>query len=802
MAIKKFAILLATTSLFAVPAMAQDAAVGDAGDGASAFGEIVVTANKRSENLSKVGASITAITGEALQERQIVSLGDLAAVVPGLQFAATTSNTPVFTLRGIGFNENSLGVYPAVSVYIDQAPLPFPVMTSHSAYDLERVEVLKGPQGTLFGQNSTGGAINYIAAKPTPEFSYGGDVSYGRFNQVSANMFVSGPLSDTLAVRVAATGLRMDPWQRSVTRPDDRNGKQEYYAGRFLADWKPADGVSFLLNVNGWFDKSDPQALQIVGKRPVDPINQPAKPIYINAPLVAGNARDADWTAIAFDPSDGTYKDFSPRQDRKFYQVSLRADIDVADDITLTSLTTYNHFRQTQATDADGMQAVSFNNQNDGKARSLLQELRLANGASNAFRWIVGGNYESSKTFEFFDNRYIDDAVNNPNTLFINGAADIGRAKFSNYAAFANGEYDLTGQIKAIAGVRYTRSKIDNYNCGFAQPGYNYNLLLNTIGATLGKVPFTPVGTGPGQCVTLNENQVPGEPYEATLKQSNVSWRAGLNYQITPLTLVYGSVSRGYKAGSFPTLGAASFGSLRPVTQEKVTAFELGVKTRTADGLIALNAAAFYSDYRDKQVKGKIIDNPNLFGPIAALVNVPKSRIYGFEADVTVRPLEGLTVTANGTYLNAKIKKYSGIDVNGAQHDFNGQPLPFTPKWSGSIDVDYRHDTGNGAPFAGFTVTGRTNTDAELGAGDIFFPTGLPGQQLAAGVTAPYQIPGYAVVDGRLGYEASSGWKAYLWGKNIFNRYYIVNAITGSDTVARAAAMPATYGVTLAIKMP
>src|SRR5258708_3152221 len=176
--------------------------------------EIIVTANKRSENLSKVGATITAISNEDLQERKIESLADLAGAIPGLNFAQTFTNTPIYTLRGVGFNESSIGVYPAVSIYIDQTPLPFPVLASHSSFDLERVEVLKGPQGTLFGENSTGGAVNFIAAKPTSTYQAGGDVSFGRFNEVDANVYVSGPLSEQLLGRIAVNAVSSGDWQQ------------------------------------------------------------------------------------------------------------------------------------------------------------------------------------------------------------------------------------------------------------------------------------------------------------------------------------------------------------------------------------------------------------------------------------------------------------------------------------------------------------------------------------------------------------------------------------------------------------
>lgn len=213
--------------------------------------------------------------------------------------------------------------------------------------------------------------------------------------------------------------------------------------------------------------------------------------------------------------------------------------------------------------------------------------------------------------------------------------------------------------------------------------------------------------------------------------------------------------------------------------------------------MLTFNAAGFYYDYRNKQIKSKIIDFPNLFGPIDALVNVPKSRIWGFEADATLRPFKGLTVSANGTYLNSKVQKFTGFDINGASRNFSGVPLTYTPKWSGSLDVDYRVDLGSGKPFVGATVVARTKVDAQLGAAGINFPNDGFFGSLAPGVKNPYVIPGYATVDARLGWESNHGWKAFVWGRNIFNKYYFTSVIPGSDSVARLAGMPATYGVTL-----
>ena len=362
-------------------------------------------------------------------------------------------------MRGVGFNESSLGVYPAVSVYADQVPLPFPVTASHAAYDLERIEVLKGPQGTLFGQNSTGGAINYIVAKPTGSFEAGGDIVYGRFNTIEGNAYVSGLLSDTLGARLAVTGLNSDDWQRSNSRPNDTNGKQSYVAGRLILDFKPTDGLRMSLNLNAWRDKSDPQAQQRVAVRP-------------QVPAIATASVLANLAAAKFSPLDPRAADWStgvgePRGDRKFYQGALRIDADVASSVTLTSLTSYNDDRQTQTTDGDGLPLVLFDLiKNDGYIKSFNHELRVGNSGKGAFRWVIGANYEKSHTFENQDLTYSDSTNNAPAQFNVNRSGNTNDQRIENYAAFANGEYSITSQLTFKAGGRYTKSRNNAAICG------------------------------------------------------------------------------------------------------------------------------------------------------------------------------------------------------------------------------------------------------------------------------------------------------------------------------------------------
>lgn len=791
------------------PAVFTAAYAQDAGN------EIVVTANKREQNLNDVGLTITAISGDALKERKLSSMEDIASIVPGLSFSSSTANTPIFTLRGIGFQESSLGVYPAVSVYLDQTPLPFPILAAHAAFDLERVEVLKGPQGTLFGQNSTGGAINYIAAKPTDTWQVGGDMSYGRFNTIEANAYISGPLTDTLGMRVAVNGLNSDDWQKSISR-DDTNGHKSYVAGRLLLQYEPTDKMKFQFNANGWIDKSQPQAQQLIGINSQSPIaGAEATARQLQSPFAPNNARAADWTSYAVDPGTGTIitpeafggapgngqggyvqgtgklVNFDPKSDRRLWQLALRADIELGD-LTLTSLTSYTDFDQKQNLDQDGQALVSFDlDKNDGFIRTFNQELRIANDVTSSLRWLLGANYEDSTTYEDQNLRYFDNSNFNPALNWINLSGVTNRQDIKNYAFFGNVEFDIGDKLTLKAAARYTNSTIDSSICSYTSPTGRVETLFGGAGIN-------------GTCFTYAADFTNGPPITGKLKEDNVSWRVGADYKVNPDFLLYANISRGYKAGSFPSLSVASYLGMLPVTQESVTAYEGGFKATLADRKLQLNAAAFYYDYRDKQIRGKLLDAT--FGGLDALINVPKSRIYGAEADITARLVEGLTINAAVTYLNSKItgspQDPKNNNIYAKVDDFTGDPLPFTPKWSGVVNVDYRKETSSGgAVFAGVSVNARSHSDATIGANRIPFPYS------ATSVTRPdiinnvFNIKGYATVDGRIGYEApDAAWKVMLWGKNLFNKYYWTSVIPSNDSQARFAGMPVTYGVTFGFK--
>lgn len=422
-------------------------------------GEIVVTAQKRSESINNIGMSIAAISGSELQDRKLSDLEEVITQVPGLTFAASQYDTPIITLRGVGFNEVSLGVYPATSLYVDEVPLPFPAMASHSAFDLERVEVLKGPQGVLFGTNSTGGAVNFIAAKPTSDLSAGFDLSYGRFNTIEGNMFVSGPIGENVGLRLAVQSANGDAWQKSNSR-DEKNGKKDFTVGRLTLQVEPSDSVRLTAVATGWKDTSDPLALQFVASTPKSFAQAPTiAAAQFAVPFSPEKPRAADWSTIA-----------EPRGDKDFWQLSLRGEFDISNSTKFTSIVAHSEYNQDQTIDTDGSPLNSSDIlRTVGFVKSTFFEGRV-DGEIGDLRWLVGGNYEDSHTYENPFIQFVDNTSNRPQGFHVNRTVTPNDQKIKSYAFFGNLDYKVTDQLTVKAGARYTQTKINSFICN-ADPG-------------------------------------------------------------------------------------------------------------------------------------------------------------------------------------------------------------------------------------------------------------------------------------------------------------------------------------------
>ena len=752
-------------------AFAQDQAIAGpnvlppaAEPGIEQGGEIIVTAQKRSQTLLDVPISVTALSGAQLVDRGINDVQDLVKVTPGLSFVDTGKAAPVFSLRGVGFFDNSIGARPTVSVYTDEAPLPFSVESKAGAFDLERVEVLKGPQGTLFGQSSTGGAINYIAAKPTRDFRGGVTGSFGRFNMADLQAYVSGPLSSTLEARIAVHTQQSGDWQRGYTRADT-SGRQNFTQTRLLLDWKPTDRLSVLLNVNGFYDGSDNQVPQFLAASK----SRPYTPLLLTYPTAPRDARAAD-----FSPG----QDF--RRNNKFYQGILRADYDVSNALTLTSLSSYSQMNINSLI-SDGTTLNNFNFRDVGFVSSFSQELR-ASGDVDKLHVLVGANFQYDKANEVAESLT---AYATTTPIAGDDNAAVSNQKFRTYAAFADATYNVTDRLRITGGVRYTKQDLDYNGCLTVQNQNSANIYTGTInfvrkGAGLGPIPTL----APGQCASLDANYLPARAV-GNLNEDNVSWRAVIDFKPTPRTLLYVTVSKGFKAGSITDPGASSIEQFRPVTQESVLAYEAGIKTSLFNRTVDFTAAGFYYDYNDKQLLGRNVFNPNIFGAQSALVNIPKSRVTGAEATLTMRPVTGFTLTAAATYLETKvIGDFINYSLVAVPTNFKDSAFPYTPKWQLVFDGEERIPISSSVVGAfGWNASYRTGTIAGFG-GD-----------------PRLNIDSYWLLDLRLGVEAANGrWKANLYGRNILDEYYWNNVAAGGDAIRRQAGMPATYGIQLSYK--
>jgi iron complex outermembrane recepter protein len=727
--------------------------------------EIVVTAQKRTEKANDVPISIDVVDSQQLQQAGVRTAEDLYKVVPGLTFTETQFDAPVFALRGVGFNDSSLAAAPTVSVYVDQVPLPYSAMARGGLLDLDHVEVLEGPQGTLFGENSTGGAINLIAAKPTDILAAGAQVSYGSFDTVHTDGFVSGPVANGLTARLAISADESGPWQQSTTR-DASLGDTDIVTGRLLLDYNPSDTLRIAVNLNGWHDGSDTQAAQFVGLFPAVP--GPLPPAIANEPLVT-SPRAADWS-----PGE------SFQRNNRFYQGSIRADWNISSDLTLTSLSSYDYFVRHGLQDASGTPTADLNIGVGGGISTFNQELRLA-GNSDRLHWIVGGNYEQDRIHDQQTVYLGDSPASYIGPFHYSSFFDDSRNTVKTYAAFDNVEYNIVAGLSATAGVRYTKSDTDYKGCSLDSGAGDLAALFGYLQTAAFGVPATAT---PGHCVTLLANGSTGY-FADSLNQDNVSWRVGLNYKFESGSLVYTSISRGYKAGGFPTLGAQSYTQLEPVTQEQLTSYEVGFKTPLFARSVQLNAAAFYYTYDNKQVLGSI-EEP-IFGQLQRLVNIPRSQAEGAELSVQWTPVRGLNLNASGTYLHTEIDKDpDGSDfVNytqfGTLQSFTGERFPFTPAWQLNAGVSYTGTLSGGLKgFVGADVAYRSSTNGGLG----------DDPRLA--------IDAYTLLNLKVGVKTEDGrWSISVYGKNVTNSYYWNNALHVQDTIVRYVGMPAQYGVTL-----
>lgn len=398
---------------------------------------------------------------------------------------------------------------------------------------------------------------------------------------------------------------------------------------------------------------------------------------------------------------------------------------------------------------------------------------------------MIGGNYqdevanESTRTSAQGTNSQIGPFLFAP-------LAQIANQTIDTSSVFGGVDFHVTDELTLQGSVRYAAQNRDFNGCiadaGAGQTGVSAADAFSFLATILSGNPTT---IPAGGCVTLDATTlIPGLAY-SSLDEDNVSWRLGADYRFNANAMIYANITRGYKSGSYALVPGILSSQFTPVTQESVLAFEAGTRLSTIDNKFSVEFAAFYNDYRDKQLKG-IVLTP-MFGPLPQLVNIPKSEVYGFEANLVTRPFEGLRVSTGITYVASKVladPEAPAIprDPFGGLTSYVDESFPNTPDWQIVSDAEYEFPVGPGGlrGFLGGSFTYRSSSPAAFGYDPVFV------------------IPSSTLVDLRAGLESADGhWTAQIWGRNVTNEHYWTNVTHLTDYVARLAGKPATYDISI-----
>ena len=787
-------------------------AAGQASETEADAGEIIVTAQRRAESLNDVSMAVQAVDAETLQALRVTDVRDLTAVAPSFTVSQSYQGVPTYTLRGIGFNTINLSATSTVGTYVDEVAYAYPIMNTGPVMDLERVEVLKGPQGTLYGRNTTAGLINFITAKPTDRFEGGLSVDLGNYETYNIAGHVSGPLGEGIAARIAVRSENSDKgWQVSNSR-GDRLGKVEKLGVRGSLALDPGEGTHIDLSVFWWQNKSDTVAGQGIGFTPAtDPVTGTSTSSLFNAPglatYLAANfptrASQADWAAEPARSADiGTGLGLKGplAENNRFWGLKLRLDQELGADMKLVSLTSYNDFKRDALSDWSGAPFEVLIQKADGRIKSFAQELHVE-GKSGAINWLLGGYYANDKIIDA--NRTMLGQNANVGLIRYFGSTllatpfksggytatqmaqafrsyeDDGRINTRTWSLFGNADWQLTDQFKASVGLRYTEDRQRYNGCS---RDFNGNMLpnVNVVNRALYFQTYGVVAAPitQGQCNTFNPTTGTFGEVASVLEENNPAWRVALDWQPNNDTLVYASVSRGYKSGTTPINAANLARQNAPVVQEKLTAYELGLKATLADRKVQANVSVFYYDYQDKQISTYFADP--IYTALARLDNVPKSEAYGLEAELTVRPMRGVALTGNALWLHTRINSYNGTNAAGQPQNFDGSEFIYSPKFQGSVMLTYDTPITDSLNLNG-AIAARYQSESNTIFEDL----------------ALYKIKPYAVVNARLGVKSESGWSASIWAKNLFDKYYWSAVASNANVVVRFPNPPRTFGVTL-----
>lgn len=664
-------------------AFAQDAPAGDEAEQATdgtKVEEIVVTARRYEESLQSTPIAVSAFTGAGLEQAGVSSLVDAAAAVPNLTMSSTgsgaggTSNTQAF-LRGVGQTDFLITTDPGVAIYIDGVYYARTTGSAFDVIDLERVEVLRGPQGTLFGKNAVGGAISLISRPPADQFGGSLQLTTGRFNRADIRASVDLPLSDTLRTRISGVWRNRDGFAKRAVDGSDLSD-QNQLGGRLYLDWAPSDRVSFSFIADGTRERGGSAQSALLSFNPNVGLaalwrNLVQIPQGLSLPIV--NAA-TPFVSSATGPNVSNLD---------LWGTSLTSKFEVSDNIEIKSITAYRKLKAEFARDGDNSPSSYVETHNRVNQDQFSQELQLLGGGpDSSFRWVLGGYYFNEGAIDRNDVRLAGglfralEALPGPvvrlspapcPTACAGGAGNpinigfdldfniFNRIRTKSYAAFGQASYNITDALSASVGLRYTKED-KSYFLDHRRVNSGAPIIVPTL---------------------------------VQRSDDDISPRFGLDYRASDAVFLYASASKGFKSGGFngrPT----TIGAVQSFGPESLWSYEVGAKTDLLDRRLRFNIAGFFSKYKDIQLSSVRADSTGNL--VLVTENAGRAETKGVEIELTAIPTRGLNFTASLGYLDAQ---YTSLNP-GATITLDTKFVK-APEWTTSVALSYTFELSPGA---------------------------------------------------------------------------------------------------------
>jgi iron complex outermembrane recepter protein len=709
--------------------------------------EIIVTAQKREQSIQDIGTSITAFDANALGKLGLTSATDIAQQVPALQYQAFSPTITIFNLRGVSQNDFGDHHEAPVAVYADDVYVASMGAVAGALYDLARVEVLRGPQGTLFGRNATGGLIHYVSERPSDKAGGFINVDGGRFGDIETEGAINVPLGDGVATRFSFSTAKHDGIIHNLVGKDANSANQ--YAARLQLLLKPSEAGEVLLKAYGvrnvgevspsyaW-GASQPNA-QGLGR--FIGVNENAWGTCPGCDQSGYRNTSTDPFTQAFD-RQGVFS-------RTVYGLTGHVNWKFGD-VTFTSVTDYMHLKKRYGEDSDGSPNFQFNFDTYQTYHQFSQEFHV-NGQKGPLRWIAGLYY-----LDLHNDDLQDEQVNQ---TFIGFVVSHQGPKFKlntrSWAVFGQAEWDVTDQLTLIAGLRNTHDR------------KTYDFVLWTGD------PSTPLTDANGAPFIYNPTTNPGQ---ADRSYDAVSGKVELDFKPSHGSLYYASINRGTKGGGWSAPSnppgtdlLSDFVQIVAYQPETLTDYEIGTKHTLLDGRARLNADVFYYDYKNYQAF--ILRN------FTQIIGNRDAVLKGGEFELAILPAAGVTVQVGVSALDTRIKDVILPDGSAAD-----RVMPNAPKWSLNALARYEWRAGSGRLSA--------QVDTKWSA-----------KQYLENINAPVDLESsYAVTNLRFGYSSEQHWDITAWVRNVANKFYRVYNLdlSGLGYDESVYGPPRWYGVTFA----